>query len=249
MRSTYKLSKEENNSFKYVGLNVVQTREGVKVDQNVYINELETIEIDCDNDENRVLTNAQKKELRKHIGQVLWVSRQTRPDSASYTCETSVRFKDATQKDIKHLNKTINYLKQHPLTLTFKNMGDLKKCKIMGYSDASFLNLPDENSEGEFIIFLVNPEGIAIPIHWRSSKVRRVVRSTLSAETLALAEAAESIYLLKMFLAEVLGVEAKNILTELITDCKTLYDTVAYFPPRFSNAPKLILLPLNPYCP
>ena len=105
-------------------------------------------------------------------------------------------------------------------------MGDLKSCKLIVYSDSAFLNLPNENSQGGFIIFLVNPEGIAIPIHWRSSKVRRVVKSTLSADTLALAEAAESIYLIKLFLAEVLGVDAKNIGTEIITDCKSLYDTV-----------------------
>ena len=58
----------------------------------------------------------------------------------------------------------------------------------MHFSDASFANLKSRPSQAGFIIFLCD-SGKYAPRAWKSNKLKRVVKITLSAETLALEEA------------------------------------------------------------
>ncbi|KAK6178359.1 hypothetical protein SNE40_013155 [Patella caerulea] len=72
--------------------------------------------------------------------------------------------------------------------------------KLIIYSDASFGNLSDGNSQGGHIILLCGSNGQFHPISWQSQKIRRIVRSTLAAETLSLADALDnSIFLSTLF--------------------------------------------------
>ena len=64
----------------------------------------------------------------------------------------------------------------------------------MCFSDDSFANLKSGSSQGGFIIFMCG-SGKYASIAWKSNKLKRVVKSTLSAETLALEEALESSFM------------------------------------------------------
>ena len=72
------------------------------------------------------------------------------------------------------------------------DLGNLKHLKIVAYTDASFGNLIDGGSQGGYIIFLVGSYDKDIPIAWQSKRVRRVVKSTLAAETVAMVDMAEA---------------------------------------------------------
>lgn len=63
------------------------------------------------------------------------------------------------------------------------------------YSDASLGNMPNGGSQGGFIILLAIQSGKFSPIWWNSKKIRRVVRSTLAAETLAMADGIQYLYM------------------------------------------------------
>ena len=115
-------------------------------------------------------------------------------------------------------------LKCEDVSLKFPNLGDLKRCKIMNFNDASYCKLPEEGSQGGFIIFLCNKDGKAAPIQWQSRKIRCVVKSTLAAECLAQVEAAEACFLIKSQLAELLQASKEEIITECITDNQSLQD-------------------------
>ena len=112
-------------------------------------------------------------------------------------CDIGVRQKGDTVKVARAANKLIKQIQNNPITMKYESMGDLEKCQLICYSDASFRNLPNEGSQGGFIIFLVSQSNVAVPILWQSKKIRRIVRSTLAAETLSMAEAAEATYLLR----------------------------------------------------
>ena len=56
----------------------------------------------------------------------------------------------------------------------------------------------------EGFTFLCNKDGKAALIQWQSRKFRRVVKSTLAAECLAQAEAAEVCFLINSYLVELL---------------------------------------------
>ena len=60
------------------------------------------------------------------------------------------------------------------------------------HSDAAFVNLSDECSQGGYIIFITACNGRICPVSWQSKRVHREVKSTLATETLALLDSAEA---------------------------------------------------------
>ena len=81
---TFDIRETHCGSFKYIGLNVIQTDEGIIIDQQMYVNELEAIDISSERSKQRdaPLTSEEKARLRSVSGQLLWASTQTRVDSA-----------------------------------------------------------------------------------------------------------------------------------------------------------------------
>lgn len=135
-----------------------------------------------------------------------WVSTQTRPDMSFYVGELGSKIKCALVQDLIYANKVLAHLKRSDLTMAFSGLSDLKTATIECFSDASFGNLPNGGSQGGYIIFLADQMGKRSPVTWQSRKIRRVVRSTLAAEMLALLDAAEAGVLLGETLKQVLGV-------------------------------------------
>ena len=65
------------------------------------------------------------------------------------------------------------------------------------------------------------------PLYWESKKIRRVVKSTLAAETLAAADAVDMAFYLGNMLSHVLYNVGKNVIPiELFVDDHSLYDNV-----------------------
>ena len=78
---------------------------------------------------------------------------------------------------------------------------------------------------------------------WNSSKVKRVVRSTFVAETLALNEGCETALYLSQILGEVLHLEHMPI--TCITDNRSLYDVTNSLLQQLDNFVKESKWPLN----
>ena len=113
------------------------------------------------------------------------------------------------------------------MALNFKNLGDIKKARISAFSNASHDNLKGGSSQDGYIIFLHGENNHVPPISWRSHKINRVVRSTLGAETLALAEAAEQGFYIRAILTELLGLHDKKCLPiNAITDNQLLLNSI-----------------------
>ena len=109
IRETFSISQDKITTFKYLGLNIKQTKGYISIDQNFYINEVSEVEI---NSERKLEKHAQlnKKEARQLRGlaeQFNWVSSQTRPDIAYNVCEVSFSTKNAIIVDITKANKNI----------------------------------------------------------------------------------------------------------------------------------------------
>ena len=96
------------------------------------------------------------------------------------------------------------------------------------FSDASFANLKVNSSQGGFIIFLYRNKKLFSPIAWKSFKFKRVVKSTLAAETLALEHALETCFMMKSFLCELLKKKISNKVLPIkcYTDNKSLVDSI-----------------------
>ena len=83
-------------------------------------------------------------------------------------------------------------------------MRDIENSKLIVYSDASFKNLPDCGSQGANIILWCDSDGRCAPIQWQSKKIKRVVKSTIAAECLALHDGVDNAFYTKAIIQELL---------------------------------------------
>ena len=87
-----------------------------------------------------------------------------------------------------------------------------------GVQRCLFANVNGAESQGGHIVYATNDE-IGIPLAWQSHKLKRVVKSTHAAETLAMVDAAESAVFLRAMILDFLGCQNKpNILP---VECRT----------------------------
>ena len=124
-------------------------------------------------------------------------------------------------RDAIEINKEVKRIKNENNQIFFPSF-DPNTIKLAVYTDASINNLPDGDNQGGHIILLIDFHNKYCPLIWNSSEVKRLVRSTLAAETLALNEGCETALYLSQILGGILHLE--HIPITCITDNKLLYD-------------------------
>ena len=216
----------DSGHFKYVGLNVKQKDKGISLDQESYIKGLNQIEISqkkCQK-KDMGLNDEEVHQYRSVVGQLNWIGTQTRPDISFDVCSLSVRFGKCTMGDLMEANKVVKRVKTDQISLFFPELkGEIH---LECFSDAAFANLCDSGSQGGFLIFLKDEIGNRCPIMWKSKKIRRVVTSTLAAETLALLEVAESACYLSKIIEDIgIGMESK-VKIKCFVDNKSLVESL-----------------------
>ena len=123
--------------------------------------------------------------------------------------------------------KVLQKVKRKTTKITIPEMGDLKDCVLVAYSDAATKKIDNAFSVAGHVIFLVNKKtNAATPITWSSKKIERVVNSSLAAETLAVVKTIGVIFFLKEILKQMYGKECGDIPCLTITDSKDLYEAV-----------------------
>merc|ERR1719494_1679958 len=89
----------------------------------------------------RQINKEEKESFRRIVGQLMWVSSQTRPDMAYDACELSNTYNNAVGEDISKVNKAVTKLKNSEVSLKFCEMGGLDDLRLVAFSDASYRNL------------------------------------------------------------------------------------------------------------
>jgi len=128
-------------------------------------------------------------------------------------------------KDLKEANRILEGLKKESCVISSRPV-DLSKCQITVMSDASFQTLDSGKSQAGFIINVSNPvhneKSRANLIHWKSSRVKRVVHSTLGAELLSAVEALDCAEIVRYIFSEIVG---RRVDLCLYSDCMSLVRT------------------------
>ena len=75
-------------------------------------------------------------------------------------------------------------------------------------------------------MFLRGANGSAAPLIWTSHKLKRVVKSSKAAETMALQDGAECAIFIKAILLEIFGMDDLSIPILCFTDNKSLFDNL-----------------------
>ena len=226
IKEKFSISQENVDAFVYLGLQIKQDENEIRVNQQHYIDSLDYIYIDTNKSNSTVLNDEEKRKLRCAAGQLNWVTSQTRPDLAYDSCLACVSLKDATMKDVRSVNKSLKKLKLENVKLHFRNIGNIPEAEIVTHCDASYRNLKGENSQGAFVMFLVGKNGSSSILTWQSKKVKRVVKSTLAAEALSLDDAADASIYIRAILCEIYNMaDLEMFPITIYTDNKNLFES------------------------
>ena len=99
--------------------------------------------------------------------------------------------------------------------------------KLQLFTDASFNNLFNGGSQSGQIIFLTDSKNRTCPLYWNSSKVKRVVRSTIAVENLSLSDGCDVAVYINRLVSEILRVDGSQLdIITYIEDNQSLHDAV-----------------------
>ena len=151
----------------------------------------------------RLLDSEEMSQYRGYIGTINWVVQCTRPDMAYELIELSVKSKVASVDDMKRARKLVSRIQDLESLVFFPALGEIGSWTLCVYTDASHANLPDGvSSTMGCLVFVVGRGGATCAVSWRANKIKRVVRSTLAAETMALQEGLEEALYIRSLLLE-----------------------------------------------
>ena len=220
LEECFKISKTASGSFRYVGLNVIQTTDTIQVDQNDYVKDLKPLMLTPERalEKDDVLSVEEKQNLRSINGQFQWLSTNTRPDIAFDTCISSNNGKSPTVENALYANKIVRKLQKDDVHIAFPALGDPKLWKLAVHGDASHANLPNGSSQGAYVVFLVGGQKMC-PVVWKSKKLDRVTKSPLASEISAIADAADAGFYVKSIVEEIWKTNCK---IDVYTDSDSL---------------------------
>ena len=204
IRTVFKVKSEEKHRFKYLGLTLFQECDRILIKQDEYVQKLDAIKLERKCLPSDQMTKDEISKCRSVIGKLNWLATQTRPDLSFQISELTSELREGQVKSIHNINRAVRKAKRESSQLVIPQMMDLSMCKIVTYSDASFGNVNGTGSQGGYIVYLT--DGIcSFPLAWQSNKIKRVVKSTQAAETLAMVDAAEASVYYQSFLRELVG--------------------------------------------
>lgn len=229
LRSKFNVGREAHNSFSYVGVDFVTLGKKVQIQQESYIQHLQPIHLTPSRaaDSTSPLSEEEREQLRSKIGQLLWVARQSRPDVMFDASNLASSLKQATVQTINEANRVVCKLKSKSVELNFQHLGNKSHLKMVTFTDASFANLSDGGTQGGHLIVLMGENGHFCPISWQSKRIKRIVRSTLAGETLAMSEGIDGAIFLSTLFSELSnGSIARPVPIICVTDNFSLVDAI-----------------------
>jgi hypothetical protein len=233
----------EQTKFKQCGVKIIQDEATKEIcqDQEEYIATLTEIEMEPERAKelNSPVTESERTELRAVLGGLQWVVGQTQIDGA---VDVNILQSDVTIATVETLlmaNKILRKIKyqQHKL-YTRRIEGEIN---FVAWSDASWANRKSGSSTGGYVIGMCAPEVLegkrrhVTVVSWSTNKLKRVCRSSLSAEVQALANAEDELHLTRLAWAEINEVQfdlndvdsvIAGVPGTVVIDAKSIYDTL-----------------------
>mgnify|MGYP001796156622 CR=1 FL=1 len=226
LKEIFHFGSEEVESFTYIGINLTQNTDfSIHINQNSYIDSISEIPLSKEQlkFKNKPLSETERTSYRSVVGQLNWISGISRPDISFSVCEASTKFTSATVADIQYVNKIVRKVKNTPSFIRFPSFNQ-DTLRLQLFTDASFNNLPNGGSQAGQIIFLTDSENNASPIYWNSSKIKRVARSTLAAETLSLSDGCDVVQFSNRLISEIICYNKQELEITAYTDNYSLYE-------------------------
>lgn len=229
MKRKFKFGSEEQDEFRYIGMQIKQNHSYIEVDQDHYLETMEIPQPIMTNDEDVVMTDEDQSNFRSLMGRIGWLGNHSRPDLVYDHISLSTKLGKATYGDFAYAIKVLKKMLSGTTKMVFPKLGDVSSWVIDVFADAGFKSLPDEISScgGQVVIVRDTKSNSACVISWRGRKLKRIVTSPSAAETLALNDGISEAIFVKALLGELFGTGVVNsIPLHLYTDSKNVQKSV-----------------------
>ena len=232
----------EKTPVTYCGGLLEKVNDGVTLSFEQYLRKILPMTVKKDRDPKVELSPFEKTKCRGLLGALQWPGGQGVPSLTASTSIIASELAGGNGESMLALNKTLRFAKEtskYPLKFS-KFTDGFKDLCLLCFCDAAFGVRKDLASQGGFLVMLTDKSvlhGKKVKysiLSWKSFKLPRVCRSSLSAESQAMAGALEEVLMVKLFLKMLMnpGLSVQRAQTSLdmpcavITDCKALYDTI-----------------------
>eukprot|EP00171_Calliarthron_tuberculosum_P018277 IDg18277t1 len=155
------------------------------------------------------------------LGKMLYIGRVSQPVIMYYASHMATKTSRLMSHHCKELSSLIRFSKRTAPELMFKPPVDQGEFYLDGYTDAAPGGKKDESARGGFVIFRRNGD-TTHPIYWSARKLRRVARSSSTAEILSAADTTDMLSYLQHLLAELTYTPK----TELTSDSRSVFSLV-----------------------
>ena len=227
----------------YCGGHINKTEDGLSLDFEAYLKKVLPITIAKGRGKDQPLAPQETSKARGLIGALQWPAGQACLQLNASTSIIAASINKGTVDLLHELNKTLRFAKNSAdLKLTMRPVcGDWSEMCLLCFSDAAVQVRADSSSQGGFVIILTNTkvlEGKSVPysiVAWRSYKLPRVCRSSLSAEAQSCATALDELMMVKTMLALMRyhdadprqdSTAADICSSAIVIDAKGLYDAI-----------------------
>ena len=220
LKKRFAFGRQEQSDFTYCGIHLQQVNDTTFLSQSNYSDSIETIVVP-NWQSHRPLSKFLAKKYRSVLGALSWISLNSRPDFAFMSSSLASRQTNPTIADLRDLNRAIKALKSNNgLGIEYTNF---RPTRIIVHSDSSLGNLENFGTQHGYVVLLANENGQTNLVDWASRKLKRVAHSTLTAETLGVVAAVDAAIHSQNLWKHISGQE---IPIDVITDCKSLVDSV-----------------------
>ena len=229
-------------NFRFKGRQISQMPNGeIVCDMEQYKHELEQIEVSkADKTKpERLLNSKEHTQFRGGVGSLGWSVDHCCPQLSFQLAELRRKQASPTVQDLLKLNKVIRAEKVIESKIKIRSI-PVEHLRFMGIHDAAHANLEGGASQQGHLILAVYASitNCRVPVsvlNWQSKKIKRVVRSSLAAETCRMSTCQEHLDWMRtmweqMTRGDFVLENYEQFLTARpsihVTDCKSLYDAI-----------------------
>eukprot|EP00435_Cladocopium_sp_Y103_P004756 s3346_g1.t1 len=207
LRKKFEFGAYNEGEFEFCGVKYFQWDDGsIEMSQDSYIQKIAPIEIPRHRrmQSQESLTPTETQRLRQLCGSLQYAAVHTRPDLAAKVGEVQAMVTKACVEHMVTANRILYEAKTRPVNLMIVPIQE-NQVTFCAFSDASFETGKGQSTRQGTLIFATdgnmerNVKTVVCPMAWASRKIPRVVRSTLSAEAVALGATLDRLSWLRVF--------------------------------------------------
>ena len=242
LRKTFSFREwQDGDSLEYCGASIHKDAGGIRVGHQAYLKKIKPMTLPKHVGPDHELSQRELTELRGLLGSLQWPAVQSSPHLQASTSMTSGSVATGRAQAVMDANRLLKFAKENAdVGLSYPPLGPVENLRMITAFDASFCSRPDGSSQGGFFVLLAprhileTKEDVYHILDWRSTKLPRVARSSLSAEAQAAGVAPDATEFACRFyehllhplvpLAQLLQMKS-SLEPVMITDAKAVFDS------------------------